>query len=655
MQRKKLMKKGISLGLAVLMSIGSVMPISAEEQLAQTSQEESTAAVEIQSESAADVGNAVVQQEDVAEDSAELSGDDVAEKMSEVDEATQNVTEVTELGAEKSDEVKQELDESGNATESNEAAQAAQDSSVAVYESETVRPEAVTDLKAQVVNWNQVKLTWTESDAEGYLIYRKTAEEDKFSYLYMVSKDSYVDTKALRGNYNFYRVYPYNKDEEGNLVVGASTTYVFAKPGEGPDGVTNLKASLQSSDYVKLTWNASKEAEGYLIYRKTEDDDKFVYRYMVEGTSFTDTTAAQCSYNYYRVYPYYKKADGTMCTGPSRSYVYAKPLGLPKVCDLSASLDEQSGGLEISWSLDYGYYYNDDWDGVIIYRKIGKDGSFKYLDLVKEENLWGYSYEDTTASISDYNYYMVYVYKEDANGKKHVGPCTSYASGKASVGAVYNLYSYEQIDQVRIQWEKNNTSKATGYYVYRKQDDGKFEYIGSTKKTEYIDKSASKSTMNYYRVYPYRTVSGKNIVGQSVEYVYGKAKNYSKGQAIADYGWQFIGTPYVWGGNDLKKGVDCSGFTTQVYKHFGISLPRTSARQAESGKDIGRDLSKAKPGDIITFCYSLDEDACHTSIYLGNGRIIHSTSAYRSDGTEINGIQIGNANYMTIKSIRRYY
>lgn len=599
------------------------MPISAEEQFVQT---------DLKTESAENAEKTVIQQGEIAsENNAGLQEEEITEETSETEEPETDVE------------------------EAERAVQDAEASVAALYASKTVQPEAVTNLKAQVVNWNQVKLTWTESGAEGYLIYRKTAEEDKFSYLYMVSKDSYVDTKALRGNYNFYRIYPYNKDKDGNLVVGASTTYVFAKPGKGPDGVTGLKAALQSSDYVKLTWNASKEAEGYLIYRKTENDDKFVYRYMVEGTSFTDTTASQGIYNYYRVYPYYKKADGTMCTGPSRSYVYSKPLGIPKVCDLTASLNKQSGGLEVNWSLDYSYSYDYDWDGVIIYRKIGKNGSFKYLDLVKEENLWGYSYEDTTASITDYNYYMVYVYKEDANGKKHVGPCASYAYGKASIGAVYNLCSYEQIDQVRLQWEKNNTSKADGYYVYRKQGDGKFEYIGSAKGTEYIDTSASKSKMNYYRVYPYRTVNGKNTIGQSVEYVYGQAKNYSKGQAIADYGWQFIGTPYVWGGNDLNTGVDCSGFTSQVYKHFGISLPRTAARQAESGVDIGRDLSNAKPGDIITFCYNLSEDACHTSIYIGNGKIIHSTSAYRSDGTEINGIQIGYADYMTIKSIRRYY
>ena len=52
--------------------------------------------------------------------------------------------------------------------------------------------------------------------------------------------------------------------------------------------------------------------------------------------------------------------------------------------------------------------------------------------------------------------------------------------------------------------------------------------------------------------------------------VYGTAT----GQSVVDYAMQFRGNPYVWGGESLTNGVDCSGFTMQVYKHFGYSLPQ---------------------------------------------------------------------------------
>lgn len=45
----------------------------------------------------------------------------------------------------------------------------------------------------------------------------------------------------------------------------------------------------------------------------------------------------------------------------------------------------------------------------------------------------------------------------------------------------------------------------------------------------------------------------------------------STGERVVEYAKQFIGTPYVSGGNDLNSGVDCSGFTQQVYKKFGVN------------------------------------------------------------------------------------
>ena len=67
------------------------------------------------------------------------------------------------------------------------------------------------------------------------------------------------------------------------------------------------------------------------------------------------------------------------------------------------------------------------------------------------------------------------------------------------------------------------------------------------------------------------------------------------------YAEQFItvvsGVPYVWGGEDLSTGVDCSGFTQQIYKAFNISIPRTSAEQAECGRVV--EFKDAKPGDLL--------------------------------------------------------
>lgn len=87
------------------------------------------------------------------------------------------------------------------------------------------------------------------------------------------------------------------------------------------------------------------------------------------------------------------------------------------------------------------------------------------------------------------------------------------------------------------------------------------------------------------------------------------------------------GVPYVWGGNSLTQGVDCSGLVQQVYARLGIQLPRTSTEQAKYGKVVPS-LSQALPGDLILM-YSPYEPAGlqqygHVGIYIGNGQMVEA-------------------------------
>lgn len=111
----------------------------------------------------------------------------------------------------------------------------------------------------------------------------------------------------------------------------------------------------------------------------------------------------------------------------------------------------------------------------------------------------------------------------------------------------------------------------------------------------------------------------------------------AKGREIANYGCQFVGNPYVSGGTSLTDGCDCSGFTSAVYSHFGISLPRTSGSQGSYGTAVS--YADAVPGDIIYY-------GGHVGIYIGNGQIVHAS-------TPATGIKITNALYRSIISVRR--
>jgi cell wall-associated NlpC family hydrolase len=91
------------------------------------------------------------------------------------------------------------------------------------------------------------------------------------------------------------------------------------------------------------------------------------------------------------------------------------------------------------------------------------------------------------------------------------------------------------------------------------------------------------------------------------------------GQAVVDEARKYLGIPYVWGGTDPSKGLDCSGLVQLVYKQFGIELPRVSYQQATAGRPVAS-LDQAKPGDILAFGNPVD----HVAIYIGNGKMIEA-------------------------------
>lgn len=114
------------------------------------------------------------------------------------------------------------------------------------------------------------------------------------------------------------------------------------------------------------------------------------------------------------------------------------------------------------------------------------------------------------------------------------------------------------------------------------------------------------------------------------------------GEAVVKFALQFEGNPYVWGGNDLNTGVDCSGFTQQVYLNFGIQLNRTADAQRSNGRSVS--LSEVKPGDLVF--YGSGGYAGHVGLYIGDGKIIHAS-------TPATGIIISNMNYRTPMQINR--
>lgn len=84
---------------------------------------------------------------------------------------------------------------------------------------------------------------------------------------------------------------------------------------------------------------------------------------------------------------------------------------------------------------------------------------------------------------------------------------------------------------------------------------------------------------------------------------------------------KFLGTPYLWGGADPRKGFDCSGFVQYLYRQEGIDLPRTTYEQVKKGTPI-HNPKQLQPGDIVFF--SKGGDVHHEGLYIGHGQFIHA-------------------------------
>lgn len=126
------------------------------------------------------------------------------------------------------------------------------------------------------------------------------------------------------------------------------------------------------------------------------------------------------------------------------------------------------------------------------------------------------------------------------------------------------------------------------------------------------------------------------------------SSNVTKGQKVVNYAKEFVGNRYVyggsWNGEKPYTPTDCSGFVQGVYKHFGVTLPRTAAAQSKVGKNVSS-LKNAQPGDLL-FYKAEDGSIGHVTMYMGNNKVVHASGSKT-------GIKISDVNYRKYSVIKR--
>jgi len=112
---------------------------------------------------------------------------------------------------------------------------------------------------------------------------------------------------------------------------------------------------------------------------------------------------------------------------------------------------------------------------------------------------------------------------------------------------------------------------------------------------------------------------------------------------------RFVGIPYLWGGNTVVDGMDCSGFVRAVFNLCGVNIPRTSAEQFRVGRSVGVD--DLVDGDLVFFGSS-DDSISHVGIYVGSNRFVHAPR--RGDEIKITPLQ-GFGVHKKFVGARRYF
>lgn len=227
---------------------------------------------------------------------------------------------------------------------------------------------------------------------------------------------------------------------------------------------------------------------------------------------------------------------------------------------------------------------------------------------------------DSTGSLSKLNL-QDYDVKDSEPISKEVN---SYNTDKNS--SVYGISVDDiKLDDVKSDSNKNKTDKQetkTHTNLPMDENDANYQapdityYAPDGSAVQNNDDTTGDQNSDSYSDYKYTySTLAKSVMLQALK----GNKEFSQAsktrQEVILYAMQYIGNKYVFGGESITDGIDCSAFTRYVMKHFGKKLPRNSYSQRSSGTATG----KPNTGDLI--CYS-----GHVAIYIGDGKIIHASN-----------------------------
>ena len=283
-----------------------------------------------------------------------------------------------------------------------------------------------------------------------------------------------------------------------------------------PAAIYEIACSNPTTSSVSLTWETSKDADGYYILRSTAKTDGYSVIKTVTGvatSTYTDNTVLSGTRYYYKVQAYKniggKKVAGRLTTATPSSqtsgYTVNQTTGLSVAGKTASTVSLKWNKTEIANNVS-----NKIVSGYYIYRSTSAGGGFKLITTIKDGNT--VTYKDTGLSQTTTYYYKVEPYRT-YKGSICKGPFASVSTKtdvKVSAPKSFKVSS-NTTTSIKLGWKK--VSKANGYYIYRstKKTSGfkKIKTITKGSTVTFTNNKLSAGKNYYYRVIAYQNYNGK--------------------------------------------------------------------------------------------------------------------------------------------------
>ena len=329
---------------------------------------------------------------------------------------------------------------------------------------------ASTDKVSVTLFWEQVE------GIDGYEVYRKIDDHDyeKIAEIGIDEDTVYSDMNVENGQTYTYAVVSVKDNLRSSYENSVEVEYIRLS-------TPRLVSAEMTLNGISVKWKTVSNAEGYILYRRTEDGEwEEIADFKGKVKSYEDTTCESGKVYYYTVKAY----NGTVESGCDYDGVSSVYLTVPKL----KSATNATKGIKITWSRVKGA------TGYIIGRRTASTGYTKIATVKNVDN-----YIDKTAKAgTEYGYTVVPVY-EDVKGFYDTDGIRCKRIAKVTTESATNTEN-----GVKITWDP--VSKCSGYRVYRKTENGSYKKIATVKgatKSTYTDKKAKSGTKYTYKVVAY--------------------------------------------------------------------------------------------------------------------------------------------------------